>query len=701
MRRKESTIISILRGKIFYIGIAVGALYWTLDSIMDTFIFHKGSFFEEMFIPDAMCLWMRLLVWSITIVSGAFVQLIFDKQTATEKSMNEGEDRLKTILSTIQTGIIIIDAKTHEIVDVNPMASKMIGTPREKIVGQICHKFICPAEKGMCPITDLGLEVDNAERQLLMADGRPVPIIKTVVPINLGGRKHLLESFIDIAERKKAEQFSKDILESLTHSLVVINPEYRISSANSTSGKYAGMPVENIIGEHCYKVSHHSDIPCFEAGEDCAVKHTFETGEAYTTIHTHIDKNNKKSFVELHSYPMKDSSGRIVAVIETANDITQKKDLEDQLRQAQKLESIGTLTGGIAHDFNNILTAILSYASVIQMKMAENDPLRQPVQKIIISAEKAANLTRGLLTFSRQHISNLKIADLNEIINGLVDNFSGAGIEIRRILSKEKLDIMADKGQIEQVLISLYSNARDAMPDRGTLFIETSIVEMDEEFIKVHGYGKTGKYAVIAVTDTGIGMDKNTIERIFDPFFTTKEVGKGTGIGLAVVYGIVQQHHGYLKCYSEPGKGTTFRIYLPMPIEKDEAYSSVSMVGGTETILLAEDDEKIRKSAKTMLESFGYNVIEASDGEEAIEKFEENKENINLLILDVIMPKKKGNEVSEEIQKTAPDVKALFISGYSAEALYEKGINQDKLNFIAKPVSPQDMLQKIRMALKH
>jgi len=383
---------------------------------------------------------------------------------------------------------------------------------------------------------------------------------------------------------------------------------------------------------------------------------------------------------------------------------SEKQHLEGQLRHAQKMEAIGTFAGGIAHDFNNILTAIIGYGTVLQMKMEKDNPLRHNVDQILASSERAANLTQSLLTFSRKHVINLRPVRLNEIVRRvekLLLRLIGEDIELKTILASEELKAMADSNQIEQVLMNLATNARDAMPDGGILTISTGLIEIGDDFSKSHGYGTTGIYALIAVTDTGMGIDEMTKERIFEPFFTTKEVGRGTGLGLSIVYGIIKQHDGYINVYSELGKGTTFKIYLPVTKEEvEEARISApsTPIGGTETILMAEDDEEVRKFTKAVLEEFGYTVIAAVNGEDAITKFIENKDTIQLLLFDVIMPKKNGIEAYEEIIKINPDIKAIFTSGYSADVIQKKGLIEG-LNFVLKPVGPTKLLRTVKTIL--
>ncbi|MDP2278757.1 MAG: response regulator, partial [Nitrospirota bacterium] len=290
------------------------------------------------------------------------------------------------------------------------------------------------------------------------------------------------------------------------------------------------------------------------------------------------------------------------------------------------------------------------------------------------------------------------------MVEKLLLRIIGEDIKVETILHEGAVDVFADSGQIEQVLMNLATNARDAMPECGTFTIETEVIDIDNEFVKIHGYGKPGAYALITATDTGTGMDEATRERIFEPFFTTKEFGKGTGLGLSIVYGIIKQHDGYINCYSEIGKGTAFKIYLPVFKTEVKEAKPAETVGipparGTETILLAEDEESVRRLIRDVLKESGYKVIEAVDGEEAVSKFMENKDAIDLLLLDVVMPKMSGREAYEIIKKVKPDIKLLMTSGYSADFISKKGMLEEGLNFLAKPMSPTNLLKKVREAL--
>lgn len=381
-----------------------------------------------------------------------------------------------------------------------------------------------------------------------------------------------------------------------------------------------------------------------------------------------------------------------------------RKDLESQLLHTQKMEAIGQLAGGIAHDFNNILTSIFFYGDMLLSKRSEDAVVRKHCEQILSLSEKAAKLTSGLLSFSRKQIINHQPMDLNKLIAGveeLLSRLISADIEFKIELSKEALVIMADSGQIEQMLTNLINNAKDAMPQGGRLTISTSPVEFDAVFSEAHGF-EPGAYACVTVSDTGTGMDEETKKRIFEPFFTTKEVGKGTGLGLAMVYGIIKQHDGYIDVYSEQGIGTTFKIYLPESkpgVETAKPAGVLTPAKGTETVLVAEDNPDVMRVVRRLLFEFGYDVVEATNGEEAVEEFKENLDRIRLVILDVIMPKRNGKEAYDEIKKIAPNVKVLFTSGYSEDIINNKMIAEQGQYFIPKPIMPAQFLTKIREIL--
>jgi PAS domain S-box-containing protein len=516
----------------------------------------------------------------------------------------------------------------------------------------------------------------------------------------------------NITERKKAERsleqskaFNAKILETVDEGFIVIDAQFKILSANNAYLSQVKLPLQEVLGKKCHEISHHLSVPCHEAGEDCSASLTFASGNPHIAVHRHQNTKGGLVMVEIKSYPVKDGSGKVISVIEVVNNITDKINLEAQVSHSQKLEAVGHLAGGIAHDFNNILTAIIGYGSLAKRKMKKDDPAIHDLQQILESADRAANLTRGLLAFSRKQIISPRPVNVNDIVKNiekLIMRLIGEDIVPQIILTNRKATVLADSGQIEQILMNLTTNARDAMPEGGSLIVRTETAALGDDFIRAHGYGKPGMYVLLSVQDSGRGMDGKTKESIFEPFFTTKEVGRGTGLGLSIVYGIVKQHNGYIECDTELGKGTTFKIYLPMirgDFEaKDDKIQPV-VRGGTETVLVAEDDHAVRSLIKEILTLHGYSVIEAANGEDAIAKFKEHSDSVHALLLDVLMPGKSGKDVYDEIRGAGHDVKAIFMSGYTADVIHKKGILDGELAFIAKPVTPSELLSKLRDAL--
>ncbi|HET6420264.1 MAG TPA: PAS domain S-box protein [Geobacteraceae bacterium] len=417
-------------------------------------------------------------------------------------------------------------------------------------------------------------------------------------------------------------------------------------------------------------------------------------------------KDGEKIVVQLSVSAIKDEKGQVTGYQGIIRDVTERKRLERQLMQAQKMESIGVLAGGVAHDFNNLLTAISGYGQILQESVSADDELmRESIAQVLKAAERAADLTRSLLAFSRKQIINPKPVSIDAIIGNtgkLIQRIIGEDIEFITAFSEEKLIVMADPGQIELVLMNLAANARDAMPRGGRLLVSTSRAVVREGKEEIYDLRSPGPYALISVADSGTGIDKKSIERMFEPFFTTKEVGKGTGLGLSIVHGIIKQHEGSVLVSSEPGKGTTFNLYLPLAegvIDGEQPEKPALQAKGMETLLVAEDEEVVKDFLKRILERAGYKVIAAGDGEEAVELFRKHRGEISLVISDVVMPKKNGKEISDEIRKIKPGMKVVFMSGYTADLMHSKGILENGVDFITKPFPKAELLRKVRETL--
>lgn len=543
----------------------------------------------------------------------------------------------------------------------------------------------------------------------------------------------------EVMERRQAEialleqmEFLRTLLDTIPNPIFFTDVQGRYAGCNKAYEVFFGRTNQELTGSsaldlYIADIVHGSDTGEAD-GDGCQ---GVRTGEAQLR---HADGTDRKVLFSRADYA--DIEGKRAGLVGVILDITELKKAEEeklrlkaQLFQAQKIEALGQLAGGIAHEFNNILTAILGYAHLLRKKMPEEDPQRFFVDNTIASGERAARLIRDILAFGRKQKIDPSLVDLNEIVKkseSLLTMMIGEDIELAVSLCDQPIAVMADGGLICQVLMNLAANARDAMPRGGLLFMSTSLVRMEQEFPHAHGSAPPGSYGMITFCDSGIGMDGKTRERIFEPFFTTKEVGKGTGLGLSIVYGIVKQHNGCIDLDTEFAKGTTFSIYLPVaggsqslaetaipPQPRLPEASSYSIPAarrpepgdycpypsGSEKLLVAEDNDTVRALTSNLLQENGYTVIEASHGDDAIRRFMEHADDIRLLLLDVIMPKKNGWEVYDTIRKIRPDVRVIFMSGYTADVFARKLIPEEGMMLLAKPIPPGNLLRAVRMEL--
>jgi PAS domain S-box-containing protein len=397
--------------------------------------------------------------------------------------------------------------------------------------------------------------------------------------------------------------------------------------------------------------------------------------------------------------------GGRVCRIAVGRDITERLRLEEQLRQSQKMEAVGRLAGGVAHDFNNVLSVILSYGAMLLAEMKPGEPMRDDMEEIYKAGKRAADLTRQLLMFSRQQVLEPKVLDLNEVLasmDKMLQRILGADVDLISLPVPSLGRVRADPSSVEQVIMNLVVNARDAMPKGGKLTMETGNVVLDEVYAEAHLGVTPGRHVMLAVTDTGTGMDKETLTRIFEPFFTTKESGKGTGLGLSTVFGIVQQSGGSVWVYSEPGKGTTFKVYFPRvdaPVTTAGTSESPKTLQGSETILLVEDDDQVRVVARGILRKNGYHVIEARNAGEALLHSEKHPGLIHLLLSDVVMPQMSGPELAKRLARARPDMRVLCMSGYTDDSIVRHGVLEAKLAYLQKPITPEALTTRIREVL--
>jgi len=546
---------------------------------------------------------------------------------------------------------------------------------------------------------------DN-EYTALRKDGATFPVMLYAVPIVREGRVEGMRAIaVDITERKNIEKAlaeSEEKYRSVVESSLIgfyIFQDGLFRFVNKRLCEITGYTYDEIVGvKNTLDAVHPDDRVRIEENIKNRLRGESKLGEYDFRI---IRKDGKVVTIKV--------SGALIsyhgkpAVSGTCIDVTRENALEVQLRQAQKMEAIGQLSGGIAHDFNNILTAINGYAGLLRIKMNRNDLLQTHIDQIMSATRKGSDLTRSLLTFSRRQPVNLRTVNLNSIIRGtepLLKRLLAENVTLLTNLTSDNATVMADPTQMDQILLNLVSNANDAMPEGGTITIETKMAELDNDFVLIHGFGEVGIYMLLSVADTGRGMNKMTMEKIFEPFFTTKEAGKGTGLGLSTVYGIVKQHKGYIAIYSEEHIGTIFHIYLPL--EKmgvnGERVAETSLRRGKETVLIAGDNRESLLFIKNVLELYGYVVIEAVDSEDAVRKFRMSK-SIDLVVLDSMLPIKNSREIYEQIIAANPEMKVLFLGDIAMDAGFNGSADHKRLSSIAKPLVPRDILHKVRQML--
>jgi PAS domain S-box-containing protein len=509
---------------------------------------------------------------------------------------------------------------------------------------------------------------------------------------------HIIKRVAEEQIRASEEKY-RSIFENAIEGIFQRTPEGQLTSVNPALARMHGYEspeelVEAVVSKRLQKPFVDDEVRALyeETLDKRGIVRDFEAEQ--------FRRDGSHFWTLFNSRAVRDRQGSIVCYEGIVTDITERKQLEGQLRQAQKMEAIGTLAGGIAHDFNNLLAVIMGFSNLIQIGMGKDDRLRAYVDQIVAASEKAADLTKSLLAFSRKQRISPKPHDINEAVKNtakLLRRLLPEDIRLAMELSETTAVVQLDLTQLDQLLMNLTTNARDAMPGGGTLTISTRAVYLEKGPTDESG-DKPGRYALLSITDTGCGMDANTKDHVFDPFFTTKETGKGTGLGLASVYGIVKQHGGRISVSSLIDSGTTFNIYLPLTeMERpEEELGGTDPEGGEETILVAEDDGAVRMMVRHILERHGYRVLEAEDGAKAISAHKNHGKPIDLVILDVVMPNKNGQEAFAEMAAHDPNIKALFLSGYTGDLIIDKGLRGDEADFLQKPVSARALLGKVR-----
>ena len=642
-------------------------------------------------------------------VDGVLLDITDRKQAgealeAARRKTEEEKAKTEAIIAAIGDGISIQD-RQFRVLYQNEVHKGIIGDQ----LGKFCYEAYEKKDRVCegCPVAmsyrDGG--VHTVERRIETEEGmKVVEITSSALRDASGDIVAGIETCRDITARRRMEEDRNRLamaVEQSAEAIVVTDREGTILYVNPSFERITGYSREEAIGKNPrFLHSGKHDESFYREMWGNLVR-----GEVWTGRFINRRKDGSLYEEDATISPVRDPSGEIVSYVAAKRDITRMVSLEKQVRMAQKMESVGNLAGGIAHDFNNALTGIIGFGEMVKLRIANDPKALSDLDEVFRCAERASVLTRQLLTFARRQVIDPVNLDLNEVTTGLLKllrKVTREDIGIKTFPAERPVMIRADRGQVEQVLMNLCLNARDAMPEGGQLVIETGVTSLDEGCLERYPYMKAGRYAVLSASDTGIGMDEETRERVFEPFFTTKGPDKGTGLGLAMVYGIVKQHNGFIHVYSEPGKGTTFRIYFPevdAPADAKVVAPQGAARGGGETILLAEDDESVRCLIEQTLISYGYRVLIACDGEEAVDIFRREGKEIAMAVLDVVMPKKGGKQAYDEMIKTFPGLKVLFLSGYSADAIHDDFVLHPGIPFLQKPFDLPSLARKVREAL--
>jgi PAS domain S-box-containing protein len=621
--------------------------------------------------------------------------------------------RFGGVVQISEDAIMTVD-EAQRITLFNPGAERIFGYPAEAMLGKSLHlllpeRYRTMHERHVAAFRSSSdvLRPMNARGVIYgqRADGSEFPAEASISKFEAAGETILTVRLRDISERQAAEERLRQmaaIVEFSQDAIVGEDLSGKIISWNPGAENLYGYTAAEAIGRDARMLLPPGPGDRDEVGDNLR---KVQDGTSTTQDTVRLRRDGKTIEVALTVSPIRDQTGAVTGAATIARDIRERKRLEGQLQHAQKMEAVGRLAGGVAHDFNNLLSVIVGYGYLIQSSVPAGDPLRNAADEIMGASERAGSLTRQLLAFSRKQVMRPEVLDLNAILDGIgrmLPRLIGEDIDIHLAPAAGLHRIKVDPGQVEQVIMNLVVNARDAMPNGGRLTVETANVDFGEEEARHHGI-RSGSYVLLAVSDTGHGMDNETRARIFEPFFTTKEPGKGTGLGLATVYGIVSQSNGHIWVYSEPGCGTTFKVYFPSTGEAAATAAASARpepaLCGQETVLLVEDESRLRELLIHVLHDRGYKVLAAADGAEALRIAGQQKSPVDLLMTDVVMPGIRGQVLAEELLRKHPGMAVLYMSGYTDNALTHRGNALHGAAFLQKPFTPDQVLRVVRQVL--
>jgi two-component system cell cycle sensor histidine kinase/response regulator CckA len=626
-----------------------------------------------------------------------------------EEARQDSEKRYRRLFESARDGILILDADTGKVIDVNPFLSQLLGLSYEVCMGKYLWelgqlKNIAPTKEAFKNLQD-NKYIRYDDLPLKTADDRTVEV-EFVSNVYLVDHTKVIQCNIrDITERKQAEAEHHRLISAIEQTgemILITDPAGVIQYVNPAFERVTGYTRQEAIGQNPRLLKSGKQDQAF-------YQHLWETisgGQNFQGQMVNKRKDGTFFTEEATITPVRDAAGRIINYVAVKHDITEHLRVAAQLQQAQKMESVGRLAGGVAHDYNNMLSVILGYTELAMDKVKLSEPLYYDLKEILNAAKRSAAITRQLLAFARKQTIAPKVLDVNETVEGMLKmlrRLIGEDIDLAWMPESHLWPVKIDPSQIEQILANLCVNARDAIAGVGKVTIETHMVTFDKAYCDDHPGFVPGDFVLLEASDDGCGMDKETLGHLFEPFFTTKEVGQGTGLGLAMVFGIVKQNKGVINVYSEPGKGTTFKIYLPRHVGEAEAISAKPVTematSRGEMVLLVEDEAAIRKLGQVMLEKLGYQVLTADSPGEAMRIAGEHEDKIHLLITDVVMPEMNGRDLADQLQVLYPDMKALFMSGYTANVIAHRGVLEKNMQFIQKPFSLKDLGAIVRETL--